>query len=134
VSTWLLATGWLVAVTLAVIARRALTTRAEAVADACHELRGGKGLYHVIVGAAPEAGDAVGLLSTGGEENHGRPELVQMPVCPGLLDAAHHLKPIEAWKHYVQHNKIGVPGLDCGHRIGSCECLTGLISCALQIA
>ena len=56
------------------------------------------------------------------------------PSGPGFLDAAHHLEPIEAGKHHVQHNEIGVPGLDGRDRIGSGECLTGLIARALQVA
>ncbi len=39
-SEWLLATGWIVAFATAALARVRLTARAEAVADACHELRG----------------------------------------------------------------------------------------------
>jgi hypothetical protein len=65
-----------------------------------HQLRWRERLHDVVVRAALQADDAIGLLTLGGEQDD-RDPLVEVFVNP-----AHDLEPVEAREHDVEHKQV----------------------------
>ena len=69
--------------------------------DARHELGRRERLDDVVVGAQAQPDDAVGLLAARGQQDDRR------AVAVVLAHAAHHLEPIDAGQHEVEHDEVG---------------------------
>jgi cob(I)alamin adenosyltransferase len=100
---------------------RALAVRRVAVAvhttehrvHACDQLGGRERLDDVVVGAELQADDAVGLLATRRQQDHGDVAVLAQP--------RHHLQAVEAGQHHVEHDEVRPVlerGLDGGRAVG----------------
>ncbi len=63
------------------------------------ELGGRERLDDVVVGSEAEADHAVGLLAARRQQDHGHVAVLAQP--------RHHLQPVEAGQHHVEHDEVG---------------------------
>ncbi len=91
------------------------------------ELAGRERLDDVVVGAAAQPDDPVGLAAAGGEQDH--------PRRRGLLaQAAHHLEAVEAGQHDVEHDKVRRALGAERERVGAVAGDTCAVAGALEVA
>jgi hypothetical protein len=75
-----------------------------------------------------EADEAVGLLAARGQQDHRHP-------FPGpLVQAAHHLEPVEARQHHVEDDEVGPVEVGEAQRLRPVDRLVGLEAGALEVA
>ena len=88
--------------------------------------RGRERLHDVVVGAEPQADDAVGLLAAGGQQDdrRGRSRPRAQP--------AHHLQPVDAGQHEVEHDEVGARSPAASSAAGPSAATLRLVAGALR--
>src|SRR4051794_18803229 len=96
--------------------------------DAGNELGGREGLDHVVIGAEPQAVDAIGLTALGGQKDdrHAR--------TAGRAQMTHDLEPTDARQHEIEHDEVGMPGRGAGERGVAVACGARVVVGALEVA
>ena len=96
--------------------------------DARDELAGRERLDDVVVRAETQPRDPVGLLATGGEEDH----CGAIGACDA--QAPHHLEPADPGQHQVEHDELGPLAFGGRERLLAVVGDARVVSRALQVA